>query len=362
MDYRIQMLNLNFRVMKISKYLLVAAASVMLFSCAKDDVQNGIVANGEPVALTVSIANSGVASKAGFTPSGNNILAYENEDVTITLHATSGNQTATLGENQTHTFYNVEGPQYVEVSIRNGKGVYAQADIEGLQSIAASEMPAYGKSENITEANYVGTIAGVVGTADEGKEYKEYAVDVYVKIPVARLEMGGIHHEAHEGETCLYGTLNFDNIVVRNAPVSATYSVNSEESAFIADEEVKDLIEETIEAEGTNGFFPGKQTFPAAVEEEVQCYAFNFCTGSPVIAFDFTDEKGEKQYAIVENFVGQEGPITSFEAGKIYQIKSIEITDDDLTPDYDGNKLVAVTVTVEVQDWAIVPMNDVVFK
>ena len=41
-DRKYRMLNLNFRVMKIGKYLMVAAASVMMFGCAKDDATSGI--------------------------------------------------------------------------------------------------------------------------------------------------------------------------------------------------------------------------------------------------------------------------------------------------------------------------------
>ena len=69
------MLNLNFRVMKISKYLLVAAASVMLFSCAKDD-NNGPKFDG-PVALSIKIAAPELNSKAAVDPTTALAITYD---------------------------------------------------------------------------------------------------------------------------------------------------------------------------------------------------------------------------------------------------------------------------------------------
>lgn len=347
------MLNLNFSIMKINKYLLVAAASVMMFSCAKNDDVQGLADEG-PVALTINLANSGLASKAGFTDGaaeGQTILQYKPEEVEVTLHY--GNDetvTENLDADLTHTFYNIENPQYVEVSINGGVETYDAAAILALKNTEAAAMPAYGKSAQITEANYVGTITGEGEDADT--EYKEYAVTVYAQIPVARLEMGGIHH-VDEG-TCLFGSLHFDQVVLRGGQGTATYREDGEESVFVGETGVFGSADLTLSVDedftvGTN--------FPAD-----GCYAFNFPVGALVVAFDFTDANGDTQYAIVENFLDAEGKTVTFEAGKIYQIKTIEITDEDLTPDYEGNKTVAVTVTVEVQDWAIVSMSDVVFK
>ena len=339
--------------MKISKYFMVAAASIMMFGCAKNDVQG--LADEGPVALTINLANSGLASKAGFTDGaaeGQTILQYKPEEVEVTLHY--GNDetvTENLDADLTHTFYNIENPQYVEVSINGGQESYTAEEILALQEKTATNMPAYGKSEAISEKHYVGTIEG---TGDDAEtQYKEYAVTVYAQIPVARLEMGGIHH-VDGGNGCLFGSLNFDQIVLRGGQGTATYQENGSNSVFVGvdgEPGTADLVQ------SVNAPFTVGTNFPT----DAECYAFNFPVGAPVVAFDFTDADGNTQYAIVESFNGADGPIT-FEAGKIYQINSIEITDDDLTPDYDGNKLVAVTVTVVVQDWTIVPLNGVEFK
>ena len=339
--------------MKISKYFMVAAASIMMFGCAKNDVQG--LADEGPVALTINLANSGLASKAGFTDGaaeGQTILQYKPEEVEVTLHY--GNDetvTENLDADLTHTFYNIENPQYVEVSINGGQESYTAEEILALQEKTATNMPAYGKSEAISEKHYVGTIEG---TGDDAEtQYKEYAVTVYAQIPVARLEMGGIH-QVDGDNGCLFGSLNFDQIVLRGGQGTATYQENGSNSVFVGvdgEPGTADLVQ------SVNAPFTVGTNFPT----DAECYAFNFPVGAPVVAFDFTDADGNTQYAIVESFNGADGPIT-FEAGKIYQINSIEITDDDLTPDYDGNKLVAVTVTVVVQDWTIVPLNGVEFK
>lgn len=341
--------------MKISKYFMVAAASIMMFGCAKNDVQG--LADEGPVALTINLANAGVSSKAvgdftGEVGEGDRILIYNPEEVVVTLHYGTGQtETANLDENLKHTFYNIENPQYVEVSINDGQESYTAEEILALQEKTATNMPAYGKSEAISEKHYVGTIAGTGD--DAGTQYKEYAVTVYAQIPVARLEMGGIHHV--DGDNgCFFGSLNFDQIVLRGGQGTATYQENGSNSVFVGvdgEPGTADLVQ-TVNAPFTVG-----TNFPT----DAECYAFNFPVGAPVVAFDFTDADENIQYAIVESFNDADGPIT-FEAGKIYQIEGIEITDDDLTPDYDGNKLVAVTVTVVVQDWTIVPLSSVEFK
>ena len=53
-------------------------------------------------------------------------------------------------------------------------------------------------------------------------------------------------------------------------------------------------------------------------------------------------------------YICWEGEITSFEAGKIYQVTAVEIADEDLSSDPTGNTLVALTVYVTVQDWTVV--------
>lgn len=347
--------------MKISKYFMVAAASIMMFGCAKND-NNGLD-NSEPVAFSVKIVKPEALTKAtgNFTEAdGDGILVCNN--VTITLKNLEGTAIATAADvdldnlsDDTYTFWNVEKPASVEVSI-NG-GVESYADLTSVSGESAS-MPAFGKTESIDyeglkayDENLAGNDAG-----EAGMSYSNYVATVNVRIPVARLEMGGIQHVVGEGGS-LFDNLTFLSVEVRNAGASGEYSEAN--SVFEAvGESVQNLTD------GVNADFLDGAKFPTT-----GCYVYNFFVSAdkqPEVAFNFSTLNGEetvKLYAVVDHFVDADNqPITAFEAGKIYQIKTIEIEDSDLSTDPSGEDAISVTVTVVVHDWKIVPLNGVEFK
>ena len=349
--------------MKISKYFMVAAASIMMFGCAKND-NNGLD-NSEPVAFSVKIVKPEALTKAtgNFTEADGegNILVCNN--VTIRLKNAAGG-TIQAAENvilddladDTYTFWNVEKPASVEVSI-NG-GVESYENLDAVDGEPAS-MPAFGKTTSITYEGlkaYDATLAGN-DAGEAGMSYSNYVATVNVRIPVARLEMGGIKHVVGEGGP-LFNNLTFLSVEVRNATVAGEYSVGN--SVFEAvGENVQNLTDEVNEDFLTEGV-----VFPTT-----GCYVYNFFVSAdkqPEVAFNFSTLNGEETvnlYAVVDHFVDGDGSeIANFEAGKIYQIKKIEIEDSDLSTDPSGEDAISVTVTVEVKEWEIVSMSDVVFK
>lgn len=348
--------------MKISKYFMVAAASIMMFGCAKND-NNGLD-NSEPVAFSVKIVKPEALTKAtgNFTEADGegNILVCNN--VTITLKNAAGG-TIQAAENvilddlsdDTYTFWNVEKPASVEVSI-NG-GVESYENLDAVDGEPAS-MPAFGKTTRITYEGlkaYDETLAGN-DAGEAGMSYSNYVATVNVRIPVARLEMGGIQHVVGGGS--LFDNLTFLSVEVRNAGASGEYSVTN--SVFEAvGENVQNLTDAVNEDFLANGV-----VFP-----KTGCYVYNFFVSAdkqPEVAFNFSTLNGEETvnlYAVVDHFVGTDSqPITAFEAGKIYQIKTIAIEDSDLSTDPSGEDAISVTVTVVVHDWKIVPLNGVEFK
>ena len=349
--------------MKISKYFMVAAASIMMFGCAKND-NNGLD-NSEPVAFSVKIVKPEALTKAtgNFTEADGegNILVCN--DVTITLKDADGGtiQTAQVEDidnlsDDTYTFWNVERPTSVEVSI-NG-GVESYENLDAVDGEPAS-MPAFGKTTSITYEGlkaYDETLAGNDG-GEEGMSYSNYVATVNVRIPVARLEMGGIQHVVGEGGS-LFDNLKFLSVEVRNAGASGEYSEAN--SVFEAVGENVQNLTDAVNAD----FLANGVVFPTT-----GCYVYNFFVSAdkqPEVAFNFSTLNGEETvnlYAVVDHFVDGDGSeIANFEAGKIYQIKKIEIEDRDLSTDPSGEDAISVTVTVEVKDWEIVSMNDVVFK
>ena len=353
--------------MKISKYLLVAAAGVMMFGCAKDDNKGGL--DNEPVAFSVKIVKPEVLSKAtgNYTDAaaeGGMILSCENMTITLkngeeTIAIASEVNLANLSDD-TYTFWNVEKPTSVEVSINGGKSGYtALTELE----MKAESMPAFGMTTDIQYAGlkaYDENLAGQLeGDAEALDSYSNYAATVQVRIPVARLEMGGICHVTTTGQEPLFDNLMFVSVELRSAAVEGEYTEVADDFAFVAGTNVTNLKDEV-----NSNFLAENAVFPNATE----CYVYNFFVSAekqPTVVFNFTTLIGEETvnlYGVVDHFVNAEGKdIGDFEAGKIYQIKKVEIEDGDLTTNPTGEDAISVTVTVEVQDWAIVPMSDVVF-
>ena len=329
--------------MKISKYFMVAAASIMMFGCAKNDDVRSLADEG-PVALTIKIADPQLGSKAAVDPTTATEITWD--EVTVTLNAISGGRSETITKQQAtegYTFWDVEGPQSVEVSINGGKATYT--DLTEFNSKAATDVPVYGMSSDF---RYVGTAKN----PDNSTEYNLYEIEVTAQIPVARLELSGIKHAAHEeGKGCWYSAITFDKIELRGAPSGATFK----DGAFAVTDDVVSDLEETILAEG-NDF----KTYTFPDPETNKCYAFNMFAGMPTLRFTFTRSTADgaineqEAYAVVKTFKDDSGEIISFEAGKIYQITDIQIADESITPDPDGNTLVAVDVTVKVAPWTIV--------
>lgn len=326
--------------MKISKYFMVAAASIMMFGCAKNDDVRSLADEG-PVALTIKIADPQLGSKTAVDPTTAREITWN--EVTVTLNADNGPHKATITKQQAtkgYTFWDVEGPQSVEVSINGGKATYTDLTDFG-SNVAATAVPVYGMSSDF---HYAGT------ATNNDTQYNLYEIEVTAQIPVARLELSGIKHADHEeGKDCWYSAITFDKIELLNAPDVATFT----NGVFVATPGESDVLSEDIPAEG-NDF--KTNTFP----ESGKCYAFNMFAGMPTLRFTFTRSTADgaiteqDAYAVVKTFKNGDEEITFFEAGKIYQITDIQIADESITPDPSGNTLVAVEVTVDVADWTIV--------
>lgn len=341
--------------MKISKYFMVAAASIMMFGCAKED-NNGPKFDG-PVALSIKIAAPELNSKAAVDPTATAATTITYEKVKVKLNAASGDNVNTWVEldaeqvdpsGEGYTFWNVETPQSVEVSINGGAATYN--DLTAFTGVPATDVPVYGKSSNFT---FVGT------ATNNGTQYDEYEITVNAKIPVARLELSGIQHKAHaEGKECKYSALTLDKITIMDAVIAGVY--NEETNVFDGTAASTDDLEETVEALETTGndFLAAGAVFPVTGK----CYAFNMFSGMPKVRFDgvCTTKDGRltdaSRYAFVTKFVNSDTQeeIISFLPGNIYRMTSIEIPDDAYTSDPEGNTLVAVTVFVTVQPWTVV--------
>lgn len=317
--------------MKISKYFMVAAASIMMFGCAKNDENKPNLADEGPVALTINIADPQLGSKAAVP--GTTATELDYDEIEVKLEAISGGFDWTTinvtdlkeGEadgTKTYTFYNIVGATNIEVRINADNDTDYDA-LETYKGIAAEAIPVHGSSSTFTPTGETAENGGIF--------YNLYETEVNVTIPVARLEFSGITHEIHAGgnDVCMYSSIEFDKIeILENASSEA-------------------LLSETVGANFMTGPYP---------TEENYCYAFNIFPSMPMVRFVFTVDgsETEKRYAVVDSFKDEDGNIATFEAGKIYQVKDMVITDENLTPDPSGNTTVAVQVIVSVQEWSVV--------
>lgn len=317
--------------MKISKYFMVAAASIMMFGCAKNDENKPNLADEGPVALTINIADPQLGSKAAVP--GTTATELDYDAIEVKLEATSGGfdwttiNVADLDEGEvdgtkTYTFYNIVGATNIEVRINADNDTDYDA-LETYEGIAAEDIPVHGSSSTFTPTGETAEDGGIL--------YNLYETEVNVTIPIARLEFSGITHETHAGgsDVCMYSSIEFNKIEI----------LEDASSEALLSEEFDPALD----------FMTG--SYPT---EENYCYAFNIFPSMPMVRFVFTVDGSETRYAVVDSFKDEKGEIVAFEAGKIYQVKDMVITDENLTPDPSGNTTVAVQVIVSVQEWSVV--------
>ena len=339
--------------MKISKYLLVAAASVMLFSCAKDD-NNGASLNGH-VALNLNIVSPMSKAEGSGTTGEEGVdkveVTYTTFDVKVTGNGEATYNGGTAAEDGWHTYslgaiptIYVEDPTLVEVRINGGKQSYAIGDLNGLQATLPTAMAAYGATSTfVRTTDETGNSTVVAGNTT----YELYKADVTLEIPVARVEISGIQH-VDEGDVCEYSALNLDNYTISNLPASVAYA-NAE---FPAAKGEENWVEE-IDVD----FMTLNTPYPTTEGNVYGCYILP--TQAPMLQFILTGtidgyvENGTR-YATVKEINGTPAEDFAFEAGKIYRITDVKISDKDMGSDAEGNTQVALSIHVTVDGWDVV--------
>lgn len=337
--------------MKISKYFMVAAASIMMFGCAKND---GVAPALEgKVVLTLNfVSPTSKAEEDAGTEGEEGVdkiaVGYSTFDVKVTgsTPADYAGEGTALGDGwqqfaagTTPTVY-VEDPTLVEVRINGGKNSYAFGDLNGLQSTAATAMAAYGSTGKFTRESGGTTEVG-------GVTYDLYRADVTLSIPVARLEVSGIQH-VDNGEKCEYSALSLDNYTVRGVPSTVTYN-----AGFAAGTGTENFVEQI----NVSDFLTTGVTYPTTDGNVYGCYILP--TQAPMLQFVLTGTidgyiTNENRYATVKTINGIPYEDFSFEAGKIYRITDVQISDDDMGSSEDGETAIALNIHVDVDDWDIV--------
>lgn len=355
-----------------TKSLLLAFAGLGLFACSNEDLNEGknLDGNGVVEVKIVSPSDMSRAIVAGTDGAGPVLVQGT---ITVKLTATSGDQTATIpadGGQHTVKFWDVKGPSKIEAYINDGDkvidGVSIDATTPDMQAMPEN-IPAYGSTTDIK-------LNGEIETHDT-KNYEMYKATVQMNIPVARLEVSGICHKKHAGEpddVCEYSKLTINGIYLDK--IYATKGASAVTDYHYP--EVKDVEDGTtlIPApilwseitEHDSDFMNQDVKWPAVAGEgeKQQVYAFNFFPGAmPILKIYFAEAtssvegviKSQPRYAVIKSYNGDED--FTFEAGKIYRLTDVTLSDKNILGDEEGNNLYGVDVTVKEATWSVVPIT-----
>lgn len=349
--------------MNLNKYLLIAAVSLGLFACNNDKEEN-TPSGLKAVSLNVVMPDLSRAIQAPTTGNDGEAKAIAVNNIYVKLLGTDPviDMTFTsLQEANAYTFFDVPTTcNGVEVIINNASAYTSTASDETAK---ATDVTCYGSSTTLTPA-------GPANKPGETLQYDLYETAVTVNPIVARIEAAGIQlmqtdnpTQPATAETSKYATLNFAGIFLNgycDQGTLANGSVTASDPKLIESDDAatvllaaKDLS--MSDWENTPATIFGA-TFPAE-----KSYAYNFFVNEdnnkPIITLAFTDATlkngtcSPTRFAVVSKYNGQEG--FTFEAGKLYRITKLEVTDENITGDITGNTLIAVNATIVVVPWTI---------
>lgn len=387
--------------MKMNKFFMLGLAGLAFAACSnEEEISNNGITDLSAVTIkisapemtrSVSPATPGDAATVEVTPA-------QGTTVTITLESSGDSQKIELTPEQweagqTVTFWNVNGPSKVSVSMNNGIASYAGINIAtgtpNLQVLPES-IPVYGETQtftatttSVTPGDYTTTgddhqTGAAADGSDNDKTYQLYTATVNLKIPVARLEVSGIKHAHTSADAdCQYGTLTIDGVYLDN--VKATDGGQRNDYQFVKDG--SGTGDEAIlkdEIQNSPSFLDGS-VWPQAIESVAQAYAFNFYGPSEAEINAAGDDQEKKQalnpkfkiyfknataatgqdpvlaprYAMITNYKNTEDQSIILENGHIYRIVKAELTDKNIIGDEGGNTLAAVEVTVVEASWTV---------
>ena len=360
--------------MRFSKSLFIAFAGLGLFACSNEDVTNNAIEGDAVVAVKIQdpAMSRNIAADAWGT------TEVKLESVKLVLTAQTGGDTKTfqatdyqdraalLDAVNKHQFEGVRNPSKMEVFINTEKS-------SGWE---LSEIVNKGLAEPLYASAAANQFTGEKDTDGDG--IKEYTVSLTPEHTVARLEFGGIKHIHTAQKECMFKTINIDGLFLNMPGSSNVTDWTSAQENTPAHSKIGDNGKDFM-AEGA--------TWPT---ESANCYGYNILpveTKLPILTVCFsniavkdgsnmiwTNEQG-KGYATVKNYkldlsqvsdtevqntyktafgVGQDGNITKFPAGYIYQVKSLEIPDEAIGTTITGAEDVHIIANITVKEWNVV--------
>lgn len=364
--------------MRFSKSLFVAFAGLGLFACSNEDVTTGSIEGDAVVAVKIQDPAMSRNIEAGAWGT----TEVKLESVKLVLIAQTGGTIQEFTPNEgearqaflervnSHQFTGVRNPSKMEVFINTKKS-------SGWE---LSEIVGKGLAEPLYASETATNFKGGTDTDQDG--VKEYTVSLTPEHTVARLEFGGIKHIHTAQKECMFKTINIDGLFLNMPGSSNVTDWTSAQANTPAHSKIGESGEDFMAEAGT-------KTWPASAGN---CYGYNILpveSGTlPVLTVCFSNiELSEAQqqagtiwgnteskgYATVKNYklnldgvaqeaqtayktafgVGENGNITKFPAGYIYQVKSLEIPDEAIGTTITGAEDVHIIANITVKEWTI---------
>lgn len=371
--------------MKLNKLFMLGLAGLAFAACGneEDPVNNRVKSENGVVAVKIvkpsvtrALSPGGVVAITGdievtLTGTGADNKPYSQ---TITINTDDLEETTEL------KFWNISVPEKLTATINDGQSSYADEAITNLWEVEPAVAPAYGEvlangfkltggtsspDLDLDENTEIGAEVG-----DEDKLYDVYEATVTMAIPMARLEVGNISFKKPTGGAqSIFLSLAYTGCYLdKYATFGATYANGAfpavtgnvftnywyEVDAGAAGQEVADLKHPAASA---------SHNFVSTPIDEAGSFNFYAGTTNPQFKLYFADgEMNPKadatkvwfpRYAIITKYLDKNKQEITLQNGHIYQITNVELNDDNIIPDEEGNTLYGVSVTVVEAEWAV---------
>lgn len=375
--------------MKMNKFFMLGLAGLAFAACNNEEELSNQLPEGTG-AVTINIVSPAMTRSVETGTTDNSVTVTGT--VTISLAATTGGGSITLTEEElaaqnSVTFWNVESPTKVTVTMNDGKNSYEGDAPTIFKGKAPASIPAYGETSSFTLTSETASPGDKGGSdyetgangSDNSKVYQLYTASVQLAIPVARLEVSGIQHitGSHLEGDCAYNTLTIagvylDNVYATGAGVTyadgAFSCASGTPTDYSYDGEHGTGIEAIWkDAAVTTNFLTADAVWPETAGQAYSYYFFGADGAGNLpkfkIYFDTSLAKDEDhplpapRYAMItkykETAENGGGEITKFEPGHIYRITSAQLSDENIIGDEGGNTLYGVEVTVEEATWTV---------
>ena len=350
---------------------MLGLAGLAFAACSNDDEVTSAM-DGDAV-VRVNIVTAG-STRAVDTPVAGEDLSGQAvvvKSVKLILTAEKGGDTKDFSSldqinnpEKPVIFEGVRNPSKLEVFINGGKA----------ENLTLQEVVETGLAAPMYAAKTGAEFGEPVDEKSNGKTVKTYKVTLNPQHETALVEFSGIKHADHQGKPCAFKTITLDGIFMDNIQTAEGGDRATYESWELAKKGAP-----TFEVINEDFMTPDK-VWPAAVEQQAKCYAYNMFPGtcaslvlaaSNITANDGFDALLTNGYARVARYkldvtkmtseqkqalgANDEGYITEFKAGYVYRIKDIVVPDEAWGPTPAGGEDVNVLVVeVTVNPWKLV--------